>query len=155
MNKLNLKISKIASPVLMICGLLLGIPSARAQSPAAVCSNRSLQGMYGFLAQGVVIGLPGLPQEAQFRSVGMTQFDGKGNLTWLENTVINGVPLQATWVSASGTYAVNSNCTGTAVVTTPNSPVPLNLVFALVRQGKEVNSVQNANAIATIFTKVE
>jgi hypothetical protein len=38
-------------------------------------------------------------------------------------------------VAARGTYTVNPNCTGTAVMNTPNSPVPLHLAFVVVRHG--------------------
>ena len=54
--------------------------------------------------------------------------------------------------AASGTYTVNSDCTGTAVVNTPNSPVPLNLAFMVVR---EMHSVPDSNAITAVFIKVE
>jgi subtilisin family serine protease len=155
MKKQSLRISMIATPLMIVCGLLASGVPARAQSDSAgACSNSTLSGNYGFAAEGVLIGVPGLPTEAQFRSVGIAHFDGKGNLTWLENTVVNGMPLGAVWTAASGTYAVNPNCTGTAVVITPNSPVPLNLAFVVVNQGKEIHSVENANAIATVFIKV-
>ena len=85
----------------------------------------------------------------------MTQFDGKGNLTWVEHTVINGTPLQPGWTPASGTYAVNPDCTGTAVVNTPNSPVPLHLALVVVRQGKEIHTVLDSDAISSVFNKVE
>lgn len=154
MKKQRLKISMIATPLMIVCGLLASGASARAESEGGACSNRTLQGDYGYAAEGVLLGIPGLP-EVQFRSVGMTHFDGKGNLTWVEHTVVNGVPLNAGWTAASGTYTVNPNCTGTAVVNTPNSPVPLNLAFVVVKQGKEIHSVLDANAIATVFIKVE
>jgi hypothetical protein len=110
-------------------------------------------GDYGYSAEGVLLPAPGI--SLQFRSVGMTHFDGKGNLTWVEHTVVNGAPLQVGWTEASGTYAVNPDCTGTAVVNTPNSPVPLDLAFVVVRQGKEIHSILDSNAISTVFIRVE
>ena len=151
----NIRISLIATPMMLVCGWLTSGTLAVAQATdAGACSNQVLSGNYGYSAEGVLIGVPGLPTEAQFRSVGMTHFDGKGNLAWLENTVINGVPVNQPWTEANGTYTVNANCTGTAVVNTPNSPVPLNLAFVVVKKGQEVHSVENANAISTVFTKV-
>jgi hypothetical protein len=41
------------------------------------------------------------------------------------------------------------------VVTTPNSPVPLTLALVVVRDGKEVRTVLDANAIVSVFIKVE
>jgi hypothetical protein len=38
---------------------------------------------------------------------------------------------------------------------TPSSFAPLNLAFVVVKQGKEVHSLLDTNAIATVFTKVE
>jgi hypothetical protein len=137
----------------ILYGLLASGASALAQSNNGHCSNQTLFGDYGFAAEGVLLPAPGVSLE--FRSVGMTHFDGKGNLTWVEHTVINGTLLQPGWTEASGSYTVNPNCTGTAVVNTPNSPVPLNLAFVVVRHGKEVHSVLDSNAIATVFTKVE
>jgi hypothetical protein len=125
-----------------------------AQTGDRVCSSRSLSGDYGFVAEGVLIGTPGLPPEVQFRSVGVAHFDGKGNLSWVEHTVIDGNSLRAGFVSAAGTYMLNSDCTGSAVVNTPNSPVPLQLSLVLVNEGTELQSVLNSNAIVTRFVKV-
>ena len=155
MKKQRMRISRIATPLMIVCGIVASGGPARAQSVDGACSNRTVQGNFGFAADGVLIGVPGLPAEAKFRSVGITHFDGKGNLGWLENTVVNGIPLNANWTAASGTYTVNPNCTGTAVVNTPNSPVPLNLAFVVVKLGTEIHSVENANAIATVFNRVD
>jgi hypothetical protein len=91
----------------------------------------------------------------EFLAPSSSHFDGKGNLTWLEHTVVNGTLLEADWTAASGTYSVNANCTGTAMVNAPNSPVPLKLAFVVVLEGKEVRSVLDTNAISSAFTKVD
>jgi hypothetical protein len=145
----------IATPIMLVCGLLFTASSVRADDEDTKCTNRTLRGDYGFTAEGVLIGTPGLPAQAPFRSVGLAHFDGKGNLTWLEPTVVNGTLLEADWTAASGTYSVNANCTGTAIVNTPNSPVPLKLAFVVVKEGKEVRSVLDTNAISSVFTKVD
>jgi hypothetical protein len=148
-------ISMIAVPVMLICCLLFAVSSAQANDDDTKCTNRTLRGDYGFIAQGVLIGIPGLPPEVQFRSVGVAHFDGKGNLTWQEHTVENGRPLNSDWVQANGTYVVNPNCTGTAVVNTPNSPFPLNLVLVVVKEGREIQTILDSNAITSVFIKVE
>jgi hypothetical protein len=137
----------------IVCGLLASGASAVAQSSDGHCSNPTLLGNYGFAAKGVLFPAPGI--SLAFRSVGIAHFDGQGNLTWLEHTVINGTLLQPGRTEASGSYTVNPNCTGTAVINTPNSRVLLNLGFVVVRQGKEIHTVLDSNAIATVFTKVE
>jgi hypothetical protein len=150
-RKLVSRVLMVAFSVMIV--LVLAGASALAQSNDGHCSNRTLFGDYGYSAEGVLLPAPGI--SLQFRSVGMTHFDGKGNLTWVEHTVVNGAPLQVGWTAASGTYAVNPDCTGTAVVNTPNSPVPLDLAFVVVRQGKEIHSILDSNAISTVFIRVE
>jgi hypothetical protein len=161
-TKSVLRMSMVAIPVMVVSGLLVAASSARVDQERGTghedgdtCTNKTLQGDYGSASEGVLLNIPGLPPEAQFRGLTMTHFDGKGNLTWMEHTVINGGPLQPGWTPASGTYAVNQDCTGTAVVNTPNSPVPLHLTLVVVRQGKEVHAVLDSDAISTVFNKVE
>jgi len=76
-------------------------------------------------------------------------------VTWVEHTVINGQSLQPGFIAASGTYTVNPDCTGTAMVNTPNSPVPLNLTFTVVRDGTEVHTILDTDAISSVFIKVK
>ena len=112
-------VSRMLMVVTIVCGLLVAASSARTDDEDTKCTNKTLRGDYGSASEGVLLNIPGLPPEAQFRGLTMTHFDGKGNLTWVEHTVINGMPLQPGWTPASGTYAVNPDCTGTAVVNTP------------------------------------
>jgi hypothetical protein len=162
-NKSALKISMITVSV-MICGLLASGASSMAQSNDDIsaltqsgfrhCSDRTLSGKYGWVSEGVLLPAPGV--SLQFRAAGMAHFDGKGNLTWVEHTVIDGALLEPGFkTAATGTYAVDPDCTGTAIVNTPNSPVPLNLGFVVVKQGSEVHAVLDTNAISTVFTKVD
>ena len=146
-------------PTLVVCGLMaLGAPAvSQPNEPSDTnngrCSNRILFGNYGSSSQGLLLPAPGVALE--FRGLTMTHFDGRGNLTWVEHTVVQGTPVQPGWVAASGTYTVNPDCTGTAVVNTPNSPVPLNLALVVVKRGKEVRTVLDAHAILSVFIKVE
>src|SRR5438270_1372149 len=165
MNKQRIRILMLGTPSI-ICGLLASGASAMAQSDvdgtaapetahnSRFCSNRTLSCDYGDAGGGVLIGTPGLPQEAQFRSVGVSHFDGKGNFTGTEHTVVNGTSLEVGWTANSGTYSVNRNCTGTLVLNTPDSPVPLNLFFVVVRQGSEFHTVLETSAIAATWIKV-
>jgi len=103
----------------------------------------------------VLFDIPGLPAEAQFRSVVLLDYDGEGNYTSLEHTVVNGTPLGPDWTTGNQTYSVNPNCTGTALLNTPNSPAPLKVFFVLVREGKETHTILDGNAITTVGIKVE
>jgi hypothetical protein len=157
MNKQSIKISMLATPLMIVCGLLVSGASAIAQSDDQHCSctNRTLSGDYGSIAQGVLLPNPGLPPELPFTSVGVTHFDGKGNFTGTEHTVVNGTEQEADWTANSGTYTVNLNCTGTIVLNTPNSPVPLNIFFVIVRHGTEFFSNLGAGgALASTWIKV-
>src|SRR5215469_14627270 len=130
-------VTRMWMAAMIVCGsLALGASLAQANGH---CSNRAIDGDYGFSAEGVL--LPAAGVTLQFRSTGVAHFDGKGNVTWVEHTVVNGQSLQAGFIAASGTYTVNPDCTGTAMVNTPNSPVPLNLHLTVVRDGTEVHTI--------------
>jgi hypothetical protein len=81
-------------------------------------------------------------------------FDGKGNLTGTEHVVVNGMSFNPGFDKNSGTYSVNPDCTGTALVNTPNSPVPLKLYFVIVDDGKEFRQVLNTDALVTVCKRV-
>lgn len=142
----------VLTAAVLVTAMILATASV-VQSDDGHCSNRTLFGDYGYASEGVLLPAPGVA--LQFRGVGMTHFDGKGNLTSVEHTVVDGTLLQPGWTASSGTYTVNLDCTGTAVFNTPNSPVPVNLALVVVRQGKEIHTVLDSNAISTVFTRVE
>ena len=157
----NNSISRILKPAthtMILCFLVAAGVSAVAQSANegqgnGHCSNRTLSGTYGYSSQGQVLPAPGIA--FPFTSTGTADFDGKGNVSWVEHTVIGGAQQGADWTpSTSGTYTVNSDCTGMMVVTTPNAPVPLNIFFTLVQQGKQFYSVANGNAITGVWTRL-
>jgi hypothetical protein len=157
MNKQSLKISMLATPLMIVCGLVVSGASAIAESDDqhCSCSNKTLSGDYGSTAQGVLLPNPGLPPELPFTSVGVTHFDGKGNFTGTEHTVVNGTEQEVDWTSNSGTYTVNLDCTGKIVLNTPNSPVSLNIFFVIVRHGTEFRSILgDRGALASTWIKV-
>jgi hypothetical protein len=124
--------------------------SADTQSKAqGRCSNGTLLGSYGFALEGVILG-----PELRFRGVVLQHYDGKGNITQVDHVVINGVPPTEDWTPGYGTYTVNSNCTGSAVLNTPGNP-QVNLHFVIVRGGKEIHQVVDSNLVSAVGTKVE
>jgi hypothetical protein len=157
MHKQRLKISMLATPLMIVCGLLVSGASAIAQSDDqhCSCSNRTLSGDYGSTAQGVLLPNPGLPPELPFTSVGVTHFDGKGNFTGREHTVVNGTEQEVDWTTNSGSYTVNLDCTGKIVLNTPNSPVSLNIFLVIVRHGTEFRSILgDRGALASTGIKI-
>src|SRR6266567_7894309 len=83
-----LKLPMIATSVLMFCGSLSVVSPALAQHGQA-CSTETIEGDYGYVATGVLLPAPNISLE--FRSVGMTHFDGDGKVTWVEQTIVGGV----------------------------------------------------------------
>jgi hypothetical protein len=152
------KLSGSVSLVIISCGLLAASATAVAQSNADSasgarhCNDRMLSGDYGFSSEGLVIPAPNV--NLPFRSVGTTHFDGRGDLSFLEHTVINGASLESGWTRSPGTYVVNADCTGMLTINTPNSPVPIIASFVLFREGEEVRAVGNSNAITTVWNKL-
>lgn len=141
MKRQSLRISMIATPMMIVCGLLASGATARAESQDGPCSNRSLRGDYGSAVEGVV--LPGPGVSIPIRGVVMTHYDGQGNFTQVDHIVINGVPPAIEWTPGTGTYHVNANCTGTAHIDTSTGGF-VNLEIVVVRQGKEVHAVVTA-----------
>jgi hypothetical protein len=148
------RISSLAVPLAIACAMLASVPAQADSGDKKNCSNRTLNGDYGGRSDGSLLPAPGV--SLPFRALTMTHFDGRGNLTWVEHTVINGTLLGSDWsTTASGTYAVNSDCTGMATINTPNSPVPLVLGLIIVKNGNEVDTVLDSNAIISVFNKVD
>jgi hypothetical protein len=152
-------VSRISMLGIMLCGFAASGASAMAQSATSEsherrCSNRTLSGEYGCSTQGVLLNIPGLPPAATFVGVTTSTFDGEGNLTGTEHVVVNGSPFNDGFTTNTGTYSVNPDCTGTAMVKTPNSPVPLNLFFVIVDNGKEFREVLNTDALLSVCKRV-
>lgn len=113
--------------------------------------------------EGVILNAPPgvpIPPGSPLRGVAMTHFDGKGNLNQVDHVVVAGLTPEQLgaphWTPGSGTYQVNSDCTGTAVINIPGNPFPpVNLYFVVVKQGKEIHTVVNANAVTSVGIKIE
>jgi len=120
------------------------------------CSNRTLRGAYGFSVEGTFLPSGNQPG-AVLRAVALTTFDGKGGMTQVDHYVVNGAPQtppNTAWPASSGTYTVNSDCTGTMTLNVPNLP-PFVSYFIILRNGKEIRTVLNANAVSSVGVKVE
>ena len=80
-----------------------GDAGASSQPP---CSNRTLRGSYAMNIDGTIIAGP---NRLLLRGVAMRQFDGRGNVSQLDFTTINGAPAGTDWRSGSRTYELNSD----------------------------------------------
>lgn len=110
------------------------------------CSNRTLSGDYGFALDGTF--LPSTP----VRGVVMQHYDGNGNITQVDHLVVYGAPPPQEWTPGTGTYTVNPDCTGAAMLTTPDGTIYLH--FVVVNNGKQINQVVDSNAVTAVGTKV-
>ena len=151
-------ISQAAAAVVMICGFLGSSASATVQPTR--CSNRTLAGDYGFTIEGTVFAIPGIPLPPgvtiPVRGVVLQHYDGKGNLTQVDHVVDNGMPPAEEWTAGSGTYSVNPDCTGSAVINIPGNPIaPLNIHFVITKHGREILQVVDANAVMAVGHKVD
>jgi hypothetical protein len=127
----------VAALVLLTLG---GLVTAHAESEHAACNNKLIEGSYGFTIEGNKLGGPG-PIGPQV-GVAMTEFDGKGGLTQIDTVTVNGeVVADFTHTPATGTYAVNSDCTGSFTISFADGRPPVIANFVVVEDGLEIDTV--------------
>jgi hypothetical protein len=121
------------------------------------CSNQTLKGAYSFSihgeALGIFVGTPPTLQRFPFPTivdgVALMTFDGAGKFTAVDFIMRNGASIIGPTTAVTpggfragetGTYVVNSDCTGTLVVHPPDgSEIPQK--FVLANSGHEVRTV--------------
>jgi len=108
------------------------------------CGNWSLQGTFVFTVTGQI--LAPAAAAGPVSGIAITTFDGAGNLSQVDHVVHNGVPPIEDWRPATGTYKVNSDCTGTfsfvpAPTVAADASPALKVYFALSNGGKQINAV--------------
>ena len=118
----------------------LALSMAQGQSTSPSCNNKLIGGNYGFSIQGTKLG--GLGPTGQQVGVAMTEFDGNGNLTQIDTvTVAGNIVSDWTHTAATGTYLVNSDCTGTFTVNFTDGRPPIVTNFVVVAGGDEIDTV--------------
>ena len=158
MNKHIFRVSIIAMPVTVLCGLLISGAPARADSDdEATCSNRTLRGDYGFAVEGLILPAPGVA--VPIRGIHLTHFDGRGNLRQVDSILVNGSPISDA-TPVTGSYNLNADCFGTMHLLPSNGGF-VNLRIVVVKQGKEIHTVVwppfdgPARTVTSIGIKVE
>jgi len=92
-----------------VTALALGIaPTANAQDKT--CSEATLQGTFVYTSTGFIVAAPIPSIVGPSAEVGTQYFDGRGGVTFTFNASQNGNIGPGT---ATGTYTVNRDCTGT------------------------------------------
>lgn len=111
---------------------------AQDDHPNRRCSLNTIKGTYGFTIAGTraVVASPG--QFEQSIGVGIREYDGYGSFTQVD-TSKGAIAGAAVDIHTSGTYTINSDCTGAAFVTIPGRPTPIEARFVVVNNGKEIH----------------
>jgi hypothetical protein len=126
------------------------LPKVHAQEEALeACSAATLNGTYVITFSGLFTRGPvpaGINNFTPVAGIGLVTFDGDGNLSDLGSASVGG---QIVPVNVTGTYTVNSDCTGTFA--TPNAH--LNLV--ILRKGREIRALNTGlgNVVFDNFVK--
>jgi len=121
--------------------------AAQADGSGPVCSTNTLRGDYGLVGTGVRGLGPGVSET--FATISMVAYDGQGAFTavGVSHGQVTGV---REGLPVSGTYYVNSDCTGGQTTNIPGVP-PLEDRFVVVDQGREVRTVV-VSPLTTIAT---
>jgi hypothetical protein len=151
--------NKISLLGAMAVGLALaqatsGTPTLRADDDGPKgCSNRTLSGDYGAAIDGTIV-LPSPAPSRLVRGLAMQHFDGHGNSSQVDFVTLNGVPGGSDWRPGTGTYEINADCTGTAVINFNDGSPSLNLRLLVVDGGRQLMAVVEGNAVGSTGIKV-
>ena len=125
-----------------IAALALGLaPTAKAANKG--CSTASLKGTFAYTSTGFIVAAPIPALVGPGAAVGTQTFDGNGGVTFAFNSSQNGNIGPGT---ATGTYTVNPDCTGTFTEVTPM--FTSHYSFVIDESGAEFQAVcQDAGAV--------
>ncbi|MDE3202429.1 MAG: hypothetical protein KGN79_16080 [Acidobacteriota bacterium] len=124
----------------LFCVIFAGLAAAKAQTSSYLCNNALITGVYGFTIEGTKLG--GIGPIGPQVGVAMTRFDGQGILSQVDAVVINGVQVSDfTHAAATGTYTVNSDCTGTFTINFTDNRPSITAYFVVVDNGNEIDTV--------------
>jgi len=113
------------------------------------CSNSTLRGSYAQSGTGVITAPP--DQAGPFANVGTLFFDGLGGLTGALVVNTNG---STSPVTETGTYTVNSDCTGTYTVQIAPFGITSQAFFAIDANGDELQIlVTDPDSVITCVAK--
>jgi hypothetical protein len=108
---------------------------------AATCTNLGVKNPYSFEATGQVIGT------GQIAGAGRLSMNGTGGISGTLTLSLDGVIHSS--VAVTGTYKINSNCTGAATIT-PTGLSAMNFNLVVVNAGKEIMAIEtDHNTIVT------
>jgi hypothetical protein len=114
----------------------------------AQCSNTTLNANYAFTDSGFAAPHPTVRgPEVPIVVVGVLRFDGAGNASLSFTLAINGGISPS--LSDTGTYTVNSDCTGSISFTAGDAPIDFNIV--IIGGGTEVFGIVTSDGNTQTF----
>lgn len=121
------------------------VTSSSLTAHAGVCSDSTVRGTYAFTLHGTIF----LPDGSTLLIDGIAKqtYDGDGNMTQVDAVATNGV-LTPGWRSGTGTYSVNSDCTGTLTIMIPGLS-DLHVQFIVAQSGNTIHQVVTDPGVAT------
>ncbi len=121
------------------------VTSSSLTAHAGVCSDSTIRGTYAFTLHGTIF----LPDGSTLLIDGIAKqtYDGDGNMTQVDAVATNGV-LTPGWRSGTGTYSVNSDCTGTLTIMIPGLS-DLHVQFIVAQSGNTIHQVVTDPGVAT------
>jgi hypothetical protein len=100
------------------------------------CSNVTIEGTYAFMIHGQILTANG---PLIIDGIAKTTFDGNGNLVQVDAVAVNG-DIPVVWRPGTGTYSVNSDCTGTMTFVSQGQ-APIHLVILVSHSGDLIHAV--------------
>jgi len=109
------------------------------------CDVGTLEGGYGLVGNGfLLLGGDTIPTAA----IGNVEFDGNGNVSALITQSVTGTLVR---IPVTGTYTVNSDCTG-SLVTTDNDGITRTFDMVIVAGGQEVLTLPTGPGLVSAFS---
>jgi hypothetical protein len=109
------RVTAAVSCVRMLLGVgLLTLGAGNPAEAGSKCTVGTLKGNYVYAQDGFTIEGDTAAQRTPFAQIGREIFDGKGNMSGTASASLNGTIVRSTY---AGTYAVNSDCSGTVTFT--------------------------------------
>ena len=138
---MNTNILKIIPKTLIAAlGMLVIFAGVALAQEQKVCSNATLQGSFGYTSTGTLLeSFVPPPFAGPFGEVGRQTFDGNGTTKATATLSSNGNINQV--VAISGTYAVNSDCTGSMTLNIPSLMATLHADFVIDDNGVEIRAI--------------
>jgi hypothetical protein len=128
--KRNIEPTTMLAVIVLAVFVAAAVPSARADGG---CSLANLNGTYAVSRQGTLVtSILGLPAPAPWGEVARADFNGAGTLSATVALNIGGAVING---NVTGTYTVNSDCTGTITVHPTGYPITITQAIVVIDGG--------------------